>query len=197
MMKLENKMSIFNKGFKATLFLVLFIVVMWQYAVEIYIKFNNVSTTFVSMTVDADSFTMPPMTICMDNGLKPSVLDKYGMTDIWEFVFEPLERLDNQTSSVWDAFVEASYLNGRDISIGLLGPHFSPHFHTLTQGNNYIVSESGQVIYVELIEYHTMISGTCYQVKSNITMHPPNWVRLDVAFNDSMDSDDIPQVIQV
>ena len=75
-MKLENKMSLLNKGFKIVVFLVLFIIVMWQYAVDIYAKFNSVSTTFVSKTVDAENFTMPPVTICMENALKPTVLNK-------------------------------------------------------------------------------------------------------------------------
>ena len=64
------------KGFKTLSFLVLLIIVTWQYALEIYGKFINDSKTFVSKTVDAHSFNMPPITICMDNALKPSVLNK-------------------------------------------------------------------------------------------------------------------------
>ena len=58
------------KGFKTFSFLVLLIIVTWQYALEIYGKFVNDSKTFVSKTVDADSFIIPPLTICMDNALK-------------------------------------------------------------------------------------------------------------------------------
>ena len=63
-------MSALIKGFKTFLFLVLLIIVTWQYALEIYGKFINGSKTFVSKTVDADSFIIPPLTICMDNALK-------------------------------------------------------------------------------------------------------------------------------
>ena len=63
-------MSALIKGFKTFLFLVLLIIVTWQYALEIYGKFINDSKTFVSKTVDADSFIIPPLTICMDNALK-------------------------------------------------------------------------------------------------------------------------------
>ena len=69
-------MSSLIKGFKTLSFLVLLIIVTWQYALEIYGKFINNSKTFVSKTVDAENFTMPPVTICMDNALKPSVLEK-------------------------------------------------------------------------------------------------------------------------
>ena len=68
--KSNTKMSLLIKGFKTFIFLVLLIIVTWQYALEIYGKFINDSKTFVSKTVDADSFIIPPLTICMDNALK-------------------------------------------------------------------------------------------------------------------------------
>ena len=72
----KTKMSSLTKGFKTFSFLVLLIIVTWQYAIEIYGKFINDSKTFVSKTIDAETFVMPPVTICMDNALKPSVLYK-------------------------------------------------------------------------------------------------------------------------
>ena len=73
---IHTKMSSIIKGFKTLSFLVLLIIVTWQYVLEIYGKFINNSKTFVSKTVDAENFTMPPVTICVDNALKPSVLEK-------------------------------------------------------------------------------------------------------------------------
>jgi hypothetical protein len=187
-MNSKSKMSLLNKGFKIIVFLVLFIIVMWQYAVEIYAKFNNVSTTFVSNTVD--NLFMPPITICMDNGLKPSVLKKYGLLDIFEFAFE------TQTKNflIWDAFVEASYLNGRDFEITIFAPHLSGNHITLKVGNNYLTDYSGKLFQIEVKEYHTNIAGTCYQVKSNITMYLSYFVDLNLSFNDSLDAIDVPQV---
>ena len=69
-------MSSLIKGFKTLSFSILLIIVTWQYALDIYGKFINNSKTFVSKTVDVENFTMPPVTICMDNALKPSVLHK-------------------------------------------------------------------------------------------------------------------------
>ena len=56
------------------------------------------------------------------------------------------------------------------------------------------MTKKGKSFYIEVLEYHTAISGTCYQIKSNITMSPPNFVTLTVSFNDSVDAIDIPQV---
>ena len=190
-MNSKSKMSLLNKGFKIIVFLVLFIIVMWQYAVEIYAKFNNVSTTFVSNMVDVDNLFMPPITICMDNGLKPSVLKKYGLLDIFEFAFE------TQTKNflIWDAFVEASYLNGRDFEITIFAPHLSGNHITLKVGNNYLTDFNGKLFQIEVKEYHTNIAGTCYQIKSNITMYLSYFVDLNLRFNDSLDAIDVPQVI--
>ena len=57
---------------------------------------------------------MPPITICMDNGLKPTVLNKYGLESIFDFNFN---MYGFDFPSVWDAYVEASYLLNRDIEI--------------------------------------------------------------------------------
>jgi hypothetical protein len=92
----------------------LLIAVIVQYAIDIYSKFNKNATTFTSRTIETQNFTMPPITICMDNGLKPSVLNKYGMESIFDFNFNMLE---SNLTSVWDTYVEASYLLERDIQI--------------------------------------------------------------------------------
>ena len=98
------------KGLKFFIFLVLLIVVILQYLVGIYDKFFNSSTTLVSLTTEAQDFTVPPITICMDNGLKPTVLKKYGLESHFDFLFGLSE---SNISSVWEAFIEASYILDR------------------------------------------------------------------------------------
>ena len=102
------------KAFKFFVFLGLLIAVIVQYAIDIYSKFNKNATTFTSKTIETQNFTMPPVTICMDNGLKPSVLNEYGMESIFDFNFN---MLGSDLTSVWDTYVEASYLLERDIEI--------------------------------------------------------------------------------
>ena len=108
------------KVFKFFVFLGLLIAVIVQYAIDIYSKFNKKATTFTSKTIETQNFNMPPITICMDNGLKPSVLNKYGMGNIFDFNFNMQE---SDLPSVWDAYIEASYLLNRDIEIA--GQFFS------------------------------------------------------------------------
>ena len=101
------------KGLKFFIFLVLLIAIILQYLVGIYDKFFNSSTTLVSITTEAQDFTMPPLTICMDNGLKPTVLKKYGLGSSFDFMFG---LSDSNISSVWEAFIEASYVLDRQVN---------------------------------------------------------------------------------
>ena len=93
-------------------------------------------------------------------GLKcPLILKKYGLVNIWDFVFYTIVNEEKNISSVWDAFVEASYLNSRDIEISIID-------QILTVGNNDLFFYDGKLFSVELKEYHTFFAGTCYQIRS-------------------------------
>ena len=59
----------------------------------------------VSLTTEAKDFTIAPLTICMDNGIKPTVLKKYGLESHFEFTFG---LSGSNIPSVWEAFIEAS-----------------------------------------------------------------------------------------
>ena len=117
----------------------------------------------------------------------PPILKKYGLVNIWDFMFgDPIDNEAKNISSVWDAFVEASYLNGRDIEISI-------NDRILTVGNNDLYQFS-QKFSVELKEYHTFFAGTCYQIKSNFSMPPPSYVDIVVTFANSLDEVDQPKV---
>ena len=117
-------------------------------------------------------------------GLKcPPIRKKYGLVNIWNFAFgDSIENEAKNISSVWDVFVEASYLNGRDIEISING-------WILAVGNN----DLNQIL-VELKEYHTFFAGTCYQIKSNFSMPPPTTVDITVTFANSLYEVDQPKV---
>ena len=57
---------------------------------------------------------MPPIIICMQNGMKPSVMENYGLTTVFDFMFGSQV---NNMSSVWDTFIEGSYLIKRDFDM--------------------------------------------------------------------------------
>ena len=135
---------------------------------------------------------MPPITICMGNGLKPTVMKKYGISSIFDFVFG--SKAVRNMSSVWDVFLEGAYLINRDFKIivdtmtlGLL---------TLEKGHNYYrKNNEGDGYYINITEYHTILAGTCYQINSNFPLSPPNMIFLHLQFNESLGKTDIPQVI--
>ena len=125
----------------------------------------------------------------------PPILKKYGLVNIWDFMFgDPIDNEAKNISSVWDAFVEASFLNGRDFEISLLVPSVFSSPLTLTVGNNDLFSYDGKLFSVELKEYHTFFAGTCYQMKSNFSMPPPSYVDIVVTFANSLDEVDQPKV---
>ena len=109
------------------------------------------------------------------------------MITIWDFVFNTIDNEEKNISSVWDAFIEASYLNGRDIEIGFFD-------QILTVGNNDLFYYDGNLLSVELKEYHTFFAGTCYQIRSNFFMPPPRNVEISVTFDNSLDEGDQPKV---
>ncbi len=55
-------------------------------------------------------------------------------------------------------------------------------------------TDDGEVFHVEVKEYFTAVSGTCYQIRSNTPVPPTNFVHIELRFNDSLDQKDLPQV---
>ena len=117
------------------------------------------------------------------------------MYNLWDFAFgDPIDNKAKNISSVWDAFVEASYLNGRDFEISIHAPSVFSSPLTLVVGNNNVISHNGTQFFVQLKEYHTVSAGTCYQIKSNFSMPLPEYVKVSVNFDNSLDEVDQPKV---
>ena len=179
-----NKEMLF-KGIKILGFVVLLILVLWQYGLDILTKFQNHATTFITKTAESDDFNMPPITICMGNALKPTVMKKYGIDTILEFLVGS-EAVMN-ISSVWDVFVEAAYIINRDFKIYAYSLTWG--YFQLTKGHN--CHSTGYDFNVT--EYHTS-AGTCYQINSNYPLSPPNLISLALVFNESLSDIDFPKV---
>ena len=181
-----NKPIVF-KRIKIMGFTALLILVFLVYGFEIYTKFQDQATTFKTKRQEADNFNSPPITICMGSGLKPTVMKKYGISSIFDFVFGS-ESVRNM-SSVWDIFLEGAYLINRDFNI-ITG------FLTLEKGHNYLrTNNEGDGYDINITEYHTILLGTCYQINSNFPLPPPNVGILKLQFNESLGKTDTPQVI--
>ena len=190
-----NKEMVY-KGIKTLGFLALLILVLRQYGLDIWTKFQNHATTFVTKTDEADNLFTPPITIYMGNGLKTTVMKKYGINNVLEFLIGS-EAVMNM-SSVWDVFVEAAYIINRDFQIFVfmwdpISKAWDPI--TLLKGHNYLKEkEDGAGYDFNVTEYHTNLAGTCYQINSNFPLQPPNVITLALVFNESLSDIDIPKV---
>ena len=186
--------STFIHVMKTILFIALSVAVVSFYAIEMTSKFQNNASTFATKTMEADQFHMPPIIICMQNGMKPSVMEKYGLSTVFDFMFG--SQLNNM-SSVWDTFIEGSYLIKRD---------FDMKAHAITDvgmtndidlanGINCIETDHKNTFEVNVSQHHTQVFGTCYQIKSNISIPPPLSVSIHLIANKSGNKEDSLQVL--
>ena len=60
----------------------------------------------------ADQFIMPTILICMQSSMRSTVMEKYGLDNVNEFIHNT-----RNVTSVWDAFEEASYILNRDFIV--------------------------------------------------------------------------------
>ena len=183
--------SVLFQGMKFLLFTGLLIFVIDQYAIDIYTKFQKKSTVFVSRTSEFDDFILPPITICMKNGFKQSGLEKYGMESRYGFIMMG-KKLNKTISSVWNTYEEISYLLNRDFEINIY-PCKNQSFQLLV-GKNNIKCKDGQMIFIEIQEYYTMTSGTCYDIISDIQIPPPAFFSMYLNLNGSLPHEDFPEV---
>ena len=191
---METKETVF-KGIKILGFIALLILVMSEYGLDIWTKYRNRATTFITKTNEADNFDMPPITICMGNALKPTVMKKYGIDTILDFLIG--SEVVKNMSSVWDIFVEAAYIINWDFQI--MAIIFDPTSMalgsiTLLKGHNYYKEKEGTGYDFNVTEYHTEVAGTCYQINSNFPLQPPKFIALSLVFNELLSEIDIPKV---
>ena len=183
--------SVLFRGMKFLIFIALLVIVVDQYAIDIYTKFQKKSTVFVSKTSEFENFTSPPISICMKNAFKPSGTEKYGIASRYGFIMGT--ELNKSISSVWNTYVEVSYLLNRDFGIEI-HPCTKAHSFQLLVGSNNIKCVDGRTIFVEVNEYYTMASGTCYVIKSDLQIPPPKFVSMNFYLNGSLSKEDFPEV---
>ena len=181
------------KAMKIFIFFALSGAVLTLYAIDMTYKFHNDASTFTTKTVEADDFQMPPIVICMQNGMKPTTMKKYGLATAFDFSFDPSVK---NISSVWDAFVEGSYLVNRDFSMkGSAITNFGKTNEiVLSNGFNFLKTENKSTIEIVVTQHHTMVTGTCYEIKSNVSVPPFHSVSIFLMFNQSINNADLPKV---
>ena len=191
-----RKLNIFI-GIKVFLFVALIVTVTYLYAVDIYTKFLDNATTFKSKIEKTKYSIMPPITICMENGLKTSVMKKYGLGNIMEFHYN----VENLTS-VWDTFFEASYKINRDFNISFrvnefIGPKGNKNemesIH-LETGDIYWNDGFGNIYEITVQEHIVNYAGACYEIASNMSISPSNMIKMTLQFDGSLNQLDLPPV---
>ena len=122
-------------------------------------------------------------------------MKRYGLETILDFYGSVAVKKE---SSVWDVFVEATYILNRDFSLFL---YFSENdalnkttWIRLSTGDNNSFMMDGTVYQVTIHEYHVDFAGTCYQIDSNYSITPPNGIGLTLQFDESLNQEDIPRV---
>ena len=195
---------ILQKASKILIFSILLTVVISEYALEIYTKFHDKATVFVSSTTEMVDFPLPSISICIKNKFKPTVLEKYGLESWYDFIGENYGDNGKQRNiSVWNTYVEASYLLNRDLEVQILDP-YSPL--KLLVGKNYIKCKNDKSIksgagcknesniLIDIQEFYTIASGTCYGLKSNLEIPASQSVTMMLSINKSLPDKDFPDV---
>ena len=108
------------KASKILIFSILLTVVISEYALEIYTKFHDKATVFVSSTSEIEDFPVPVISFCTKNIFKPTVLEKHGLRNWFDIIDE--NKWNKTNISVWDIYVEASYLLNRDFEVKSYNP---------------------------------------------------------------------------
>ena len=93
----------------------------------------------------------------------------------------------NKPLSVWDSFVEASYIINRDFIISIGNVNLKTGYNKLELGSKHVID-------VHVREYHILLQGTCYQIESNLSIPPPGYVNITLQFDELLNQSDIPPV---
>ena len=103
--------------------------------------------------------------------------------------------MNQQISSVWDTFVEASYIVNRNFHLTVRQAYSLKHEPTLLKaGDNNWNQGNGDWYQFILHEYYTFYAGTCYQIESNVSVPPPNRINILLQFDKTLNEGDFPPV---
>ena len=74
------------KASKILIFSILLTIVVSEYGVDIYTKFHDKATVFVSNTSEIEDFPLPVISFCTKNQFKPTVIENYGFQSSFDFI---------------------------------------------------------------------------------------------------------------
>ena len=180
--------SVFFGGLKSLVFLALFLFVVFEYAETMLKTFSIGATTLTMTTSLIKDLKFPPFTICLENGYKPTVMQKYGFENRYAF----WDIKDKNITSVWDTYLDSTYLLHKDFEIFMLETA-----EMLKLGENHFentIFNHGNPIQVKIDQYHTPMSGTCYEIKSNLSLPTSTTASFVFIIKNPTDTRDFPKV---
>ena len=143
--------------------MILFVLFYMQDQMNDYIKRRTTLSTRFDMP---DEMEFPTMTICIQEGMKESFKDKYGLSenvDFWLNNYGPLGPPNNTLS---ETFEDLSFILNRDFTIGI-SQFLTLKEENLTLGINFVHSpfSNGSFDSYSVESLKTVYYGTCYKIQ--------------------------------
>ena len=136
-------------------------------------------TTMSGRFGEADQIEFPTMTICAQEGMKISKLQKYGLQENKHLLQNRFFNKDNPNyigqpnQSLIETFDELSYILNKDFVLELSHQSYYSGQVNLTSGLNSIPSKQGEIPDDYTVEpIKTFFFGTCYKVQP---INSGNW----------------------
>ena len=160
--------------------MILFVLFYMQDQMNDYIKRRTTLSTRFDML---DEMEFPTTTICMQEGMKESVKDDYGLSENYEFWLNSYGPPNNTLS---ETFEDLSFILNRDFTIGIVQfPIPTLKVENLSLGINLVPTPFSNGIFdsyfVEPMK--TIYYGTCYKIQpiNSGTWFNDHWVRITVS----------------
>ena len=133
-------------------------------------QMTNIATEDKELHKDENGFQSPTFTICMQPQRRPSIYDKYNVTDAFFTAMMPgsYEHLIHTNKSLSDITAEASFKLGEDFDLRL--GELLNFGSNLKLGTN-INKIYGQQIIIEISQLYSQTHGPCYKMSLNATIH--------------------------
>ena len=168
---------------KALLFLILS-VVLFKFNLNPELQlFRQGETTFGTHYEVSEMIQVPNMMICMQPGVKKSVTQKYGYKlDETYSLYDANESYKSFNLTLWEAYTDLSYKYGQDFEIHV-------------KDVQWYVKSDIKVKHIEKVA--TILHGMCYLVVIDQQIKFSSYWGFQLAFNQSMDSSDVPNQIDI
>ena len=147
-------------GLKITFFLALFFLFGYFYMYDQMSAFIKGRTTITTRLKDVDELEIPTISVCMNPGLKGSVVKSFGFVKYYDWIYADV---DGSTTS--EVIGNLSYILNKDYRIRLEDDYFGNDAKELNLGTNVVNNRKYMVESFVTWQY-----GTCYKIEPMFSM---------------------------